>query len=144
MELGDSSHGGGSGSAYNFKSAETCFMKKVNRTRQRHGLRALQWDKQMGYVARRHARQMASNHSVYHDGNVGNEVTRWRSLAQNTGRGRTCRSTFRSFMASPPHRANILGRYRFLGVGIEYRGRYVYVQQLFEKRDNPGNVYNWP
>ena len=119
-------------------------MRRVNQTRQRHGLSALQWDKQLGYVARRHANQMANNRAVYHDGNVGNEVTHWRSLAQNTGRGRTCKHTFRSFMASPPHRENILGPYRYIGVGIEYRGPYVYVQQLYEKHDNPGNVYNWP
>ena len=144
MEVGASDHNGGRGSAYSFKSAEACFMRKVNQTRQRYGLRALQWDKQLGYVARRHARQMATNRAVYHDGNVGNEVTHWRSLAQNTGRGDNCKRTFRSFMASPPHRENILGSYRFLGVGIEYRGHYVYVQQLYEKHDNPGNVYNWP
>ena len=143
MEAG-AHHDDGRGSAYNFKSAEVCFMRKINQARQRHGLSALQWDKQLGYVARRHARQMASNGSVYHDGNMGNEVTRWRSLAQNTGRGRTCRRTFRSFMASPPHHENVLGHYRFLGVGIEYRGPYIYVQQVFEKRVNPGNVYNWP
>ena len=97
-------------------------MRKINRVRQNNGLRALRWDKQMGYVARRHARQMATNNSVYHDGNMGSEITRWRRLAQNTGAGRNCKSLFRSFMRSPSHRANILGTWRFMAVGIDYRG----------------------
>jgi uncharacterized protein YkwD len=130
--------------SYRFKSAEQCFMHKINQARQRRGLRALLWDKQLGYVARRHARQMASQRAVYHDANVGNEVTRWRSIGQNTGRGRNCRRTFKSFMRSSPHFANIMGTWRFLGVGIEYGQGYVYVQQLFERNNNPGNVYHWP
>ena len=129
---------------YRFKSAEVCFMRKINQARKRHGLRTLRWDMQLGYVARRHARQMAGYNSVYHDPNVGQEVTRWRTIAQNTGRGRNCKRTFKSFMASAPHRANVLGRWRFLGVGIEHHGGYVYVQQLYEKNNNPGNIYHWP
>ncbi|HYI46588.1 MAG TPA: CAP domain-containing protein [Actinomycetota bacterium] len=132
------------GSGYNFKSAEQCFMKKINQARQRRGLRALQWDKQLGYVARVHANEMARQRAVYHDANVGNEVTRWRSIAQNTGRGRSCKRTFKSFMRSAPHQHNIMGTWRYLGVGIEYSGAYVYVQQIFERNNNPGNVYHWP
>ena len=129
---------------YGFKSAEVCFMRKINRVRQRHGLRALRWDKQMGYVARRHARRMASTDAVYHDGDMGSEITRWRRLAQNTGAGRNCRSLFRSFMQSPTHQANIMGAWKFMAVGIEYRGSKIFVQQIFENYENPGNIYHWP
>lgn len=135
---------GTSSAGYRFKTAEACFMRKINQARQRHGLRALQWDKQLGYVARVHANEMARRRAVYHDVNVGSEVTRWRSIAQNTGRGRNCKRTFKTFMRSSAHFRNILGSWRYLGVGIEYRGRYVYVQQLFERNNNPGNVYHWP
>ena len=130
--------------AYGFRPAEVCFMKRINRTRQRAGLGPLRWDKQMGYVARRHANQMAGSRAVYHDANMGNEITRWRNLAQNTGGGRNCKSLHRSFMQSPSHRANILGQWRFIGVGIEYSGSKIYVQQIFENRRDPGNVYHWP
>ena len=141
MEADLSGSGGGH---YGFKSAEICFMRKINQARARRGLPALSWDKQLGYVARKHARQMASNRSVYHDPNMGQEVTRWRSLAQNTGRGGSCRSTFRQFMRSAPHRYNIMDNWRFLGVGIDYAHGAVYVQQIFESRRDPGNVYHWP
>lgn len=143
MEAGpgsDSTQSGG----YGFRSAEVCFMKKINRTRQSHGLNPLRWDKQMGYVARRHARQMAGNRAVYHDSNMGNEITRWSRLGQNTGAGRNCKGLFRSFMRSPSHRGNILGQWRHLGVGIEYGGGKVFVQQIFENRRDPGNIYHWP
>lgn len=129
---------------YGFSSTEVCFMKKINRTRQSNGLNPLRWDKQMGYVARRHARQMASDRAVYHDANMGNEITHWRRLGQNTGAGRNCRSLFRSFMRSPSHRANILGSWRYLGVGVEQGGGKVFVQQIFENRRDPGNIYHWP
>ena len=135
------SNGGG---RYGFKSAEVCFMRKINQARIRQGRQALSWDKQLGYVARKHARQMASNRSVYHDPNMGQEVTRWRSLAQNTGRGGNCKSTFRQFMRSAPHRYNIMDTWRFVGVGIDYAHGSVYVQMIFETRENPGNVYHWP
>ena len=133
-----------SSSGYGFRSAEICFMRKINEARQRRGLGALRWDKQLGYVARKHARQMATNNAVYHDPNMGEEITRWRTLGQNTGAGRNCRGLFRSFMQSHTHRDNILGRWRFLGVGIEYSGRKIFVQQVFELYENPGNIYHWP
>ena len=98
----------------------------------------------MGYVARRHARTMASQRAVYHDYSVGQKVTRWRRLGQNTGRGRRCKGIFRSFMHSSAHRSNIFGRWRHVGVGTYRAGGRLYVQQLFESRRNPGNIYSYP
>lgn len=119
-------------------------MRKINRVRARHGLRRFERDKQLGYVARRHANRIARSGSIYHDDGLGWKVTRWRRLAQNTGRGGGCKSLARAFMGSSKHRANILGRFRFFGVGTERAGRYLYVQQIFESRRNPGNAYNYP
>jgi uncharacterized protein YkwD len=129
---------------FRFKRMERCFMHKINWQRARHGRRHLRWDKQIGYVARRHARRMARRGSVWHDGRLGRLVTHWRSLGQNTGGGYHCRSLFRSFWGSSGHRANILGRWRFVGVGTKRRNGYLYVQQVFEYRWNPGNVFSYP
>lgn len=129
---------------YRFQKAEKCFMRKVNRVRAAHGQRRLNWDKQLGYVARRHASTMANQGGVWHDHNLGRRVTRWRSLGQNTGAGGRCKKLFRSFMASAPHRANILGRWRFIGVGTRWNKGRLYVQQVFESRRDPGNVWSWP
>lgn len=140
----DASESVAGGSHYRFTRAEKCLMRKTNDARARHGRRRLRWDKQLGYVARRHAFAMARARSVWHDPGLGSEVTRWRALAQNTGRSTRCKRMFRSFMHSSAHRSNILRRWRYIGVGVDRaRGR-LYVQQVFESRRDPGNIYATP
>jgi len=134
---------GGTGSGW-FNSTEKCMLRKVNHMRARHGLRRLDWDRQLGFVARRHARTIARAGGLFHDDGLGREVTRWSRLGQNTGRGGRCGSIMRAFKRSSSHRAAILGRWRFIGVGAEWRGGRLYVQQVFESRRNPGNVYHRP
>ena len=131
-------------SGYRFRRTEKCLMRKTNDALARHGLRRLRWDKQLGYVARRHAHEMARTRSVWHDPGLTSEVTRWRKLAQNTGRSTGCRRIFRSFMRSAPHRANILQRWRHTGVGTARSNGRLYVQQIFESRRDPGNIYSTP
>lgn len=87
---------------------------------------------------------MASSRGVWHDPNVGSEVTRWRRLGQNTGRGTSCTSLTHAFINSDKHRAHILGRFRFFAVGVERAGGRLYVQELFESRRDPGNIYHYP
>lgn len=132
------------GSRWSFRSSEKCLMRRINRARRARGKRALNWDRQIGYVARRHSASMASKRGVWHDGSLGNKVTRWRRLGQNTGRGGKCRYIFRAFMRSSKHRDNILGRWRHVGVGATWSGGDLYVQQVFESRRDPGNIYNYP
>ena len=129
---------------WSFNRVEHCLMRKINSARARHGLRRLSADKQLAFVARKHARGMAATGSIYHDGDMSREITRWRRLGQNTGRAGGCRRAFRAFMRSSIHRSNILGRWRFMGVGVERRGGRVFVQQVFESRVDPGNVYHYP
>ena len=129
---------------YEFKTPEKCLMKKINDARAARGLRRLEWDRQIAYVARRHANSLASNRGLWHDSRLGSKVTRWRRLGQNTGRGGRCPRIFNAFMASAPHRSNIFGRWRFQGVGTEWAGGRLYVQHVFEARRYPGNIYRWP
>jgi uncharacterized protein YkwD len=132
------------GTNYHFKRRERCFMRKINRVRARHGLRRLYRDKQLGYVGRLHARDMAYYASVWDDSYIGQRVTHWRSLGTNAGRGRRCRQLTRAFLNSWPHRANILGHYRYMGVGVAWSNGNIYVSENFESRINPGNIYRWP
>ena len=133
-----------SGSGFRFKRVERCFMRKVNRRRVRQGLGRLRWDRQIGFVARRHARRMARSRSVSHDYGLSRRITHWLALGQNSGRGGRCRSLFRAFWRSPHHRANILGRWRFFAVGARWRRGNLYVQQVFEYRSDPGNIWGLP
>jgi uncharacterized protein YkwD len=132
------------GGGWSFNRTEQCLMRKINKTRRRHGRPGLYWDRQIGFVARRHANSMAANGYVFHDGNLGQEITRWRSLGQNSGAGFGCRNLHRAFMRSSSHRYNILAGWRHIGVGVERRNGRVYVQEVFESRYDPGNVYRYP
>ena len=134
----------GSGSNYSFRRSEKCMMRRINRARHRHGMGRLHWDKQLGYVGRRHARRMAERGYIFHDSRLGSRVTRWRVLGQNVGRGGGCKVLFRAFMHSAKHRSNILGHWRYVGVGAKRRGGRVYVHHVFELYRDPGNTYRYP
>lgn len=132
------------GSNWKFSSVERCFMERINNRRAASGKNRLNWDKQLGFIARRHAQRNASARSIAHDYDMGDEITRWYRLGQNTGGGRTCKSLSRSFWNSSTHRSNILGSWRHIGVGVASSGGRIYVQQIFESRRDPGNIYSYP
>jgi uncharacterized protein YkwD len=132
------------GTNYRFKRAEKCFMRRINRARVAHGLPKLDRDKQLSYVARIHAQEMAHYSSVWDDSMVGHRVTHWRSLGTNAGRGAGCHELTQAFLASWSHRENILGHFHFIGVGLIWYNGNMYVSQNFESRLNPGNIYRWP
>jgi uncharacterized protein YkwD len=129
---------------FRFSGVESCFMKKINRIRARHGLSATSVDPQLGYVARRHAKRMARAQAVFHDDRFGERVTNWHRLGQNTGRGATCRGVTKDFMNEPAHRDIVLGPWNHIGVGVHAAGGQIYVQELYESHNNPGNIYNTP
>ena len=133
----------GKNGGFRYNRTEKCFMRRINRIRRRNGRPGLNWDKQLAYVGRRHARVLARADGVWHD-DIGNKVTNWRALGQNTGKGPGCRSLTRAFLRSAAHRANYLGKWRHMGVGVRRRNGYTYVQQIFESRNNPGNIYHRP
>jgi uncharacterized protein YkwD len=132
------------GKRYSFNRAERCMIKKINKRRARRGKRRLDSDKQLGFVARRHARKMGRQRAIFHDNNLGRKVTHWRGLGQNVGMGGSCRSLFRAFMRSSGHRANILAKWKHVGVGAKKVNGSLFVQQVFERRRNPGNVFHFP
>ena len=129
---------------YSFKNVEQCMMKRINKRRVHHGLRRLRWDRQVGYVARRHAKSMARRIAIFHDSDLGSQVTRWRSLGQNVGVGNSCKQLFKAFWHSSPHRQNILGHWRHVGVGSERKNGRIFVHHVFQWRRDPGNVYRYP
>jgi ABC-type branched-subunit amino acid transport system ATPase component len=112
--------------------------------RQRKGKNRLRWDKQLGYVARRHARRMARARGIWHHPRLGRVITRWDRLGQNVGRGAGCRQLFRAFMSSSKHRSIILGTWRFMGAGVVRAGGRMYVHHVFEWHRRPGNIHNYP
>lgn len=107
----------------------------VNRERRDRGLRALRAEKRLALAARRHAGDMVRNSYFAHNSRSGARFTSrivkagylrnassWlvgENLAWGAGSASTPRNIVRSWMNSPPHRANILNRrFRDLGMGV--------------------------
>lgn len=136
-----------SGGDWSFNRSERCFLARVNQRRARQGLPRLEWDRQVGFIGRRHAMRLARADGLWHDQHLGNKITNWIALAQNTGRsdpGRRCKGLFRSFWNSYYHRQNILGSWCHMGIGAVRRNGRLYVQMVFESQRNPGNIYQQP
>jgi uncharacterized protein YkwD len=55
----------------------------------------------------------------------------WRAWGENVGVGPTPQSVEAAFMASPPHRANILGNYTHMGVGVVMTNGRIWVTERF-------------
>ena len=119
--------------------AETELLAKINATRAANGLGALQLDGALRSYARSHAEDMANAGEVYHSSQA--ELTSaagagWSGIAENVGKGPSPTSLHNAFMASPGHKANILGNYNYVGIGTDTRGGSLYVTVVFVGRGN--------
>ena len=125
---------------YRYKDSEKDFAQKMNLARTATGKGKLQLDKQLSRVARRHAWEMDNQNTLYHtpDSVLGWRVTHWRRLGENVGYGGDVASLHRAFMNSPAHRANVLGSYKHVGVGVHNDDRVMWVTIIFESHQDPG------
>jgi uncharacterized protein YkwD len=101
----------------------------VNAERARHGLRALQRDRRLGHAATAHARDMVARGYFAHErpgwtlrGRL--SAARWNGSAAGEAIAWGCgglgvpRAVLAGWLASPPHRAIVLGPYGRVGVGL--------------------------
>lgn len=114
---------------------ESQFTSLANQERAKRGLRSYTVASDLVAVARRHAQRMASKGSIWHNPNLGSEVTNWQAVGENVGMGGSASSIHQAFMNSAPHRANILdGDFTQVGMGTAYDSKGVlYVTQVFRK-----------
>ena len=109
------------------RSALLCL---VNRQRARHGRRGLAADGRLMRAAARHAADMARRHYFSHVSPSGSGPTQraraagWRggvgeAIAWGCGSLASPRATVRAWMASPPHRAILVGGRHAVGVGYK-------------------------
>lgn len=111
------------------------FVTRTNGARTSRGLRAYAVRSDLSSVAARQAARMASAQRIYHNPNLGSDVSGWSSLGENVGRGPSVSSIHDAFMASSGHRANILST-SFTEVGIgTARGSdgQIYVSEVFRR-----------
>jgi hypothetical protein len=114
---------------------ESQFTSLANQERGKRGLKSYSVASDLVAVARRHAQRMASKGTIYHNPNLGSEVTGWQAVGENVGMGGSAASIHEAFMNSAPHRANILdGDFTQVGMGTAYDSKGVlYVTQVFRK-----------
>lgn len=101
-----------------FTSAESSFAAKINAERAARGLGQLEvyWD--LKDDARAQTQRMMDRDELYHNPNLGAATNGWFGLGENVGVGPSVGVLHDAFMASSGHRANILGDYNYMGVGV--------------------------
>ena len=104
-------------------AAEGRLLRLVNVARRQAGVRPLRLAPGFTDVARRWSKGMAVRRTLTHNPHLAASVqvaggASWRVIGENVAFGGDADSVFRMYMASAPHRANILSpSYQFLGIG---------------------------
>lgn len=129
------------------RKAELEFARQINLARVQAARSGLRLDPELSFVARKHTRKMIADRSLFHSPGkrLRERVTRWASLAENVGVGGGPSDVHAAFMASEPHRRNILGpRYRHIGVGSKMEFGRQWVTVIFESKKDPGTTLEMP
>jgi len=111
------------------------FVSRINAARRSAGRPGLSVRSDLAAVAYRHSQRMAAKNSLYHNPNLGAQVSNWQAVGENVGRGGDVASLHQAFMNSPTHRANILDRdYTEVGVGVVVDGNGImWVTEVFRR-----------
>lgn len=114
--------------------SERAFVSSINDARHDAGRRALSTSSDLTSVARAWAERMASSNVLKHNPNLTSQVTGWRYVGENVGVGGDVTSLHAAFMASAPHKANILDTdYTQIGIGVAMGHGRMWVVEVFRK-----------
>jgi hypothetical protein len=120
---------------------EFAFIDLLNQHRADSGLPGLTMSAGLSDYARAHSEQMAAAGSIFHSSNLsaiaGAVAPNWRTAGENVGVGGSVSVLDTALMNSAPHRANILGGYNYVGIGVAYSGNRVYVTEMFVATTTP-------
>ena len=110
----------------------------TNKFRQSKGLAALTMRQELNAIAQKHSADMASGRAGFGHGGFNkryalakNKVKPMRSFAENVAHGATSGVQVVSmWKSSSGHRRNMLGKFKYIGIGIakDKRGRIFYTQ----------------
>ena len=122
-------------------SGETTFLDLVNEARAADGKAPLvtHWDLTDDAVA--HSETMRAHEELFHNPDLADVTTGWSLLGENVGVGPDVETLFDLFMGSPGHRANILGPYTYIGIGIAPDNGYIWLTAVFMEPDDGGSGY---
>ncbi|MEX2658828.1 MAG: S-layer homology domain-containing protein [Acidimicrobiales bacterium] len=118
--------------------AELEFLQLLNQTRGAHGLGLLKSDALIVPVARDWSGAMAASNTLSHRPDLLSQIesrvtTDWLRIGENVGRGGSVGSLHTAFMNSPSHKANVLGDYNRVGIGVVNAGTTIWVTFNFLK-----------
>ncbi|HVR33939.1 MAG TPA: CAP domain-containing protein [Acidimicrobiia bacterium] len=120
-------------------SEESEFVSLINQSRSAAGLAPLSVHNDLVFGARNHTAEMIPTGTIFHStsAELSGVTTGWSVLGENVGKGPNPSVLHQAFMASPSHKANILGGFDRVGVGVGHdaEGR-VYVTVMFMKSAN--------
>ncbi|MGH2661379.1 MAG: CAP domain-containing protein [Actinomycetota bacterium] len=100
---------------------ESSFRGMINGERVTRGVRTLHMGNRLVSIARHHSAAMAESNSLYHNPNLAQDLSsvQFSIAGENVGVGPTLPILHDAFMASPPHRENVLRpQFRKVGVGV--------------------------
>jgi hypothetical protein len=120
---------------------EAEFFSLMNSARASAGLAPLTADSSLTSYARSHTATMIASGTIFHSGGLGSITSGWTRMGENVGMGPTPSIIHQAFMASPGHRANILGDYNFAGIGADTSPNgTTFVTLVFMKKDAPAQT----
>jgi uncharacterized protein YkwD len=111
---------------------QTSVATALNADRAAAGRKTLPYQADAQDKAQRWAVKMAADGALSHSVLSSGIHVRWCSLGENVGRASSVRGVEAAYMASAPHRANILAtRWNGVGAGYAVRSGVVYTVQIF-------------
>jgi uncharacterized protein YkwD len=93
---------------------------KVNSFRAANGKGALQTAYDVTAKAQSLAQSMASQQQTFHSGSPMSGITTWSGMAENVAVAPSAGQALLLMEESPTHRANLLGDYDNIGIGVAY------------------------
>jgi uncharacterized protein YkwD len=117
-------------------SVEAEVHRLVNEHRIGMGLSALQWNETIAKECRQHSQDMASTHTLSHDGfneriNKIGETISWSWAGENVAYHYSAQGAVTAWLNSPGHKSNIESNSNLTGVGVAYDGNTIYFTQIF-------------
>lgn len=124
-------------SSAKLKAKETRLAAKINRSRADDQLPPYRVSMSLSAVAERQAHAMADQRRLFHNPNLTTDVRNWRAIGENVAyTSRSVSNAHAMFLASPPHRANVLSStFTQVGLGV-VKDRYgtLWVVEVFRTR----------
>ena len=116
---------------------ERLLVTLINAERRAHGLGALTPRADLAAAGKRQAQRMAAKLEIWHNLNLENEISGWKTIGENVGWATTTATDLhRAFMESPEHKENILWPvFNEIGIGevVASDGR-IFVGEVFAQR----------